>query len=81
MEKGYLKVYALKGGWNEWVKANLPVEPMCGNKRPYNLPLPLLRQGTRGEFGFKGLISFGDEVISFNLPFPYLPAIEKRIIR
>jgi len=27
LEKGYAKVYALKGGWNEWVKANLPVEP------------------------------------------------------
>jgi rhodanese-related sulfurtransferase len=27
LEKGYTKVYVLKGGWNEWVKANLPVEP------------------------------------------------------
>ena len=26
MEKGYTKVYALKGGWNEWMKANFPVE-------------------------------------------------------
>jgi len=26
MEKGYTKVYALKGGWDEWVKANFPVE-------------------------------------------------------
>jgi rhodanese-related sulfurtransferase len=27
IEKGYSKVYALKGGWNEWVKAGFPVEP------------------------------------------------------
>jgi rhodanese-related sulfurtransferase len=26
MEKGYTKVYALKGGWNEWVKAKFPTE-------------------------------------------------------
>jgi len=25
-EKGHFKVYALKGGWNEWVKAKLPTE-------------------------------------------------------
>jgi rhodanese-related sulfurtransferase len=24
---GYKKVFALKGGWNEWFKANFPVEP------------------------------------------------------
>jgi len=24
--KGYTKVYALKGGWNEWVKADFPTE-------------------------------------------------------
>jgi 3-mercaptopyruvate sulfurtransferase SseA len=23
---GYEKVYALKGGWTEWVKAQMPVE-------------------------------------------------------
>jgi 3-mercaptopyruvate sulfurtransferase SseA len=23
---GYEKVYALKGGWNEWLKAQMPVE-------------------------------------------------------
>jgi rhodanese-related sulfurtransferase len=28
MEKGYTKVYALKGGWNGWVKAKFP----AGNK-------------------------------------------------
>jgi rhodanese-related sulfurtransferase len=26
LEQGYTKVYALKGGWNEWENANLPVE-------------------------------------------------------
>jgi len=26
IEKGYTKVYALKGGWNEWVKAGYPVD-------------------------------------------------------
>jgi len=26
MEKGYAKVYALKGGWNEWLKAKFPTE-------------------------------------------------------
>jgi rhodanese-related sulfurtransferase len=26
MDKGYTKVYALKGGWDEWEKANFPVE-------------------------------------------------------
>jgi rhodanese-related sulfurtransferase len=26
MEKGYTKVYALKGGWDEWVKAKFPTE-------------------------------------------------------
>ncbi len=24
---GYTKVFALKGGWDEWVKAKYPVEP------------------------------------------------------
>jgi rhodanese-related sulfurtransferase len=27
LEQGYTKVYALKGGWNEWANANFPVEP------------------------------------------------------
>jgi len=26
MNKGYTKVYALKGGWHEWFRANYPVE-------------------------------------------------------
>jgi len=26
MEKGYTKVYALKEGWHEWLKAKYPVE-------------------------------------------------------
>jgi len=26
MEKGYRKVYALKGGWDEWLKAGFPTE-------------------------------------------------------
>jgi rhodanese-related sulfurtransferase len=26
MEKGYTKVYALKGGWEEWNKAGYPTE-------------------------------------------------------
>jgi rhodanese-related sulfurtransferase len=26
MEKGYIKVYALKGGWDEWLKAGFPTE-------------------------------------------------------
>jgi len=26
MEKGYTKLFALKGGWNEWVGAGFPVE-------------------------------------------------------
>jgi len=26
MEKGYTKVYALKGGWKEWEKAKYPTE-------------------------------------------------------
>jgi len=26
MEKGFTKVYALKGGWNEWLKAKFPSE-------------------------------------------------------
>jgi 3-mercaptopyruvate sulfurtransferase SseA len=26
VEMGYAKVYALKGGWNEWIKAQYPVE-------------------------------------------------------
>jgi rhodanese-related sulfurtransferase len=26
MELGYMKVYALKGGWQEWSKANYPTE-------------------------------------------------------
>jgi rhodanese-related sulfurtransferase len=25
---GFKKVYALKGGWNEWVEAGFPTEPM-----------------------------------------------------
>jgi 3-mercaptopyruvate sulfurtransferase SseA len=24
---GFKKVFALKGGWKEWVKANYPTEP------------------------------------------------------
>jgi rhodanese-related sulfurtransferase len=27
VEKGYTKVYALKGGWHEWYRAKLPVDP------------------------------------------------------
>jgi len=27
MNMGYQKVYALKGGWNEWQSKKLPVEP------------------------------------------------------
>jgi 3-mercaptopyruvate sulfurtransferase SseA len=26
IDMGYPKVYALKGGWDEWVKAKYPVE-------------------------------------------------------
>jgi len=26
MAKGYTKVYALKGGWNEWVEVKFPTE-------------------------------------------------------
>jgi rhodanese-related sulfurtransferase len=26
MEKGYTKVYALKGGWNGWLGAKYPME-------------------------------------------------------
>jgi rhodanese-related sulfurtransferase len=26
IETGFTKVYALKGGWNEWYKAEYPVE-------------------------------------------------------
>jgi len=26
ISRGFKKVYALKGGWNEWFKANYPVE-------------------------------------------------------
>jgi rhodanese-related sulfurtransferase len=26
MDKGYDKVYALKGGWHEWHRAKYPVE-------------------------------------------------------
>jgi 3-mercaptopyruvate sulfurtransferase SseA len=27
MEKGYPKVFALKGGWDEWEKSEYPTEP------------------------------------------------------
>jgi rhodanese-related sulfurtransferase len=27
MKKGYSKVYALKGGWEEWQKAGFPIDP------------------------------------------------------
>jgi 3-mercaptopyruvate sulfurtransferase SseA len=27
MGMGFTKVFALKGGWNEWVKAELPTDP------------------------------------------------------
>ncbi len=27
IEKGYPKVYALKGGWREWAEAHFPAEP------------------------------------------------------
>jgi rhodanese-related sulfurtransferase len=27
LDNGLTKVYALKGGWNEWVRANFPTEP------------------------------------------------------
>jgi 3-mercaptopyruvate sulfurtransferase SseA len=27
MGMGFTKVFALKGGWNEWVKAGYPTEP------------------------------------------------------
>jgi rhodanese-related sulfurtransferase len=26
LQKGYPKVYAIKGGWNAWKEAELPVE-------------------------------------------------------
>jgi rhodanese-related sulfurtransferase len=26
IDMGFTKVYALKGGWNEWLKANYPTE-------------------------------------------------------
>jgi rhodanese-related sulfurtransferase len=26
LEKGYSKVYALKGGWQEWLEAKYPTE-------------------------------------------------------
>jgi len=26
MSRGFKKVYALKGGWNEWFKAKFPVD-------------------------------------------------------
>jgi rhodanese-related sulfurtransferase len=26
MDMGFTKVHALKGGWNEWLKANYPTE-------------------------------------------------------
>jgi rhodanese-related sulfurtransferase len=25
---GFKKVYALKGGWNEWLEAGFPTQPM-----------------------------------------------------
>jgi 3-mercaptopyruvate sulfurtransferase SseA len=27
ISKGYPKVYALKGGWDEWKKSGYPIEP------------------------------------------------------
>jgi len=27
IERGFAKVYALKGGWNAWEKAGYPTEP------------------------------------------------------
>jgi rhodanese-related sulfurtransferase len=27
IKKGFKKVYALKGGWNEWEKSKYPTEP------------------------------------------------------
>jgi rhodanese-related sulfurtransferase len=27
MERGFTKVYALKGGWNEWLEAGYPTAP------------------------------------------------------
>jgi 3-mercaptopyruvate sulfurtransferase SseA len=27
IDKGYQKVYALKGGWKEWEKAGYPTQP------------------------------------------------------
>jgi len=27
IEKGFTNVYALKGGWNGWIKAGYPTEP------------------------------------------------------
>jgi rhodanese-related sulfurtransferase len=27
IEKGFTKVYALKGGWNAWEKAGYPTDP------------------------------------------------------
>jgi hypothetical protein len=26
MDKGFLNIYVLKGGWNEWIKAKYPTE-------------------------------------------------------
>jgi len=31
-EKGYDKVYALKGGWEEWLENRYPVEPKQAQK-------------------------------------------------
>ena len=28
MTKGYASIYVLKGGWNEWLKAEYPIEPI-----------------------------------------------------
>jgi len=31
MEMGFEKVYALKGGWNDWVEADYPTETIESN--------------------------------------------------
>jgi 3-mercaptopyruvate sulfurtransferase SseA len=33
MEAGYQKVYALKGGWKEWLASGYPVEEKLGGEK------------------------------------------------
>jgi 3-mercaptopyruvate sulfurtransferase SseA len=36
IDKGYKKVFALKGGWNAWLEQNGPVEPKTQPKTDPN---------------------------------------------